>query len=609
VAKIIRNEEEAFLKTLDRGIELFDAAAQRAIAQRSTNITAEDSFKLHDTYGFPIDLTQVMAEERGMSVDLEGYEELMEQARRRSRKTGGHVGESGEIVMVLPPDAIASLQKLGIKPTIDEDKYLARPLSVKVEAIWNGDDFDNVVGIGRTIAVITNRTNFYTEQGGQVGDRGSLYITSEAGSVGMRTVRDQVLFGSQLSGDEGSSLRGAVRVKIEDVKTCGGYVLHIGHVIDGNLNVGDRGSLKIDRDRRTPILANHTATHLLNHALREVLGEDINQKGSLVAPDRLRFDFSHPRPMTMPEIAKVEQLVNEAIHHSLRIHAETVPLELAEKIHGVRAVFGEQYPDPVRVVSIGKPIRNLISMSRNPEWKNYSIEFCGGTHLHATAEAMAFVIVQEQALAAGIRRVTALTGPAALAAREAGAELESRIIRASEMDDQTLPEECNDIAKLMDQLTISATTRHKLTGLCEELKESAKAIRKQENAAGREMVVEQARMLAENNQDPVIVHEVLGADKETLLVAMDIIRAKCPQAAAMLFTSSEVESKVVIVAGVPEILISKGLKAGDWVQQAAQICGGGGGGRPDMAQAGGKNPDKVDEAITKARAFAQQAIS
>jgi alanyl-tRNA synthetase len=312
--------------------------------------------------------------------------------------------------------------------------------------------------------------------------------------------------------------------------------------------------------------------------------------------------------MTPDELRQVEQLVNTAIGRNLQVYAVDVPLELAKRINGVRAVFGERYPDPVRVVCIGQPVGQLVQNLDNPEWRDLSIEFCGGTHLQHSGEAERFVVVQETALAAGVRRITALTGDAALEADRHAQDLESRIIRASELGDEALPIECDRIGKHIEEDTLSLTARRRLAGLHTELRERAKALLKQSGAADRDKVVTLARQLAEGDAGPVIVHRVPGADKDTLLVAMDVFRAKRPEAATMLFAASAVEAKVSIVAGVPQELIARGLKAGDWVKQAAQVCGGGGGGRPDMAQAGGKKPEKVDEAITMAREFAHSLL-
>ncbi len=600
VSQIIREEEEAFLRTLDRGIELFEEASARS-SQRQ--ISAPDAFKLHDTYGFPIDLTRVMAEERGMTVDEIGFEKLMEQARETSR--GKTAEGADEHHIHLPPEAIAQLQHMGIKATEDVDKYHGRPITATVEAIFNGKDFDDDARIGRRVAVILNRTNMYAEQGGQIGDTGELRGPSEA-AQGMRLMVGDVP-GAYMA-DEGSALRGGVSFHVHDVQVFAGYVLHIGHVADSELRVGDTVSVHLDKPRRDSIRSNHTSTHLLNLALREVLGDEVNQKGSLVAGDRLRFDFSHSHAMKPEQIQTVEELVNHAIHSQMQVFAEVVPLAAAKKIHGLRAVFGERYPDPVRVVSIGVPVKELLTNPSNPGWYQFSVEFCGGTHLHTTDEAKRFAIVKEEALAAGIRRITAITGAAAMAADIAGRDLEHRARNAMQLSDDLLLPEFDEIIKLTEELTISMVVKHRVHELIDALRNRVKSIRKSAQSAARDTVVDQARELVSKSDGKIIVAHVHGADKDSLLAAMDVVKAKRPDAAAMLLSGNEIESKVFIVAAVPKSFIDLGLKAGDWVKQAAAACGGSGGGRPDLAQAGGKEPAKVPDAISAARTFAQQKL-
>ena len=588
---MIHDEEESFLRTLDRGIALFEDAAERAASAKQESIAAADAFKLHDTYGFPIDLTRVMAEERGMTVDEAGYEALMAEAREVSRRGGGE--EEG---VALPPDAIAKLEHMNVKPTEDRYKYDPKPLTAHVRAIWDGGGFDERAHAGATVALILDRTNHYAEAGGQVGDTGDIYAEMlEGSSAPARGYR----------GREGSN---GFRFEVKDTQECGGYVLHVGRVMEGKISVGAKVNVAVDLDRRRPTLANHTGTHLLNHALRETLGEEVNQRGSLVAPDRLRFDFSCSHAMTAEEVEQAEALVNSAIEDGLAVYEAMVPLEEAMSIHGLRAVFGERYPDPVRVVSIGKPVEELVAQPGNEAWYGYSVELCGGTHLKSSDEAGALVIVQEQALAAGVRRVTALTGAAARAAVIAGRELEARVREAGKLSDAKLVEKFDDLVEEYEHLTMSSAAKHRMGPMLEALRERVKAARKEAQSAARGSVVEQARKIAEESSEEVLVRLLVGADKDTLLPAMDVIRAKRPESAVILFGPDEAAGKVSIAAVVPEGLIKRGLKAGEWVREAAKVCGGGGGGRPDMAQAGGKDPGKVGEAMAAASAFAEGVL-
>ncbi|HMB96687.1 MAG TPA: alanine--tRNA ligase, partial [Tepidisphaeraceae bacterium] len=406
VVQLILDEEISFGKTLDRGIELFEEAANRA---KSKLISAEDAFKLHDTYGFPIDLTRIMAEERGISVDIEGYEKLMEQARELAR-AGGR--EDVSKLTDLPPNVLAELAASRVNPTDDRAKYSPEEISAHVMAIWDGSDLGLSpanVEQDEEIAIILDRTNFYAEMGGQIGDSGAIHvITNQTGTF----------------------------FRVADTQIVGGYVLHIGRLEKGSLKVGDAVRAIVPR---TTILQNHTATHLANWALREVLGEGVQQKGSLVDRLKLRFDFSHAKSLTDEEVARVEQLVNESIGRGMDVFADEVPQEQALKINGLRAVFGEKYPPLVRVVSVGVPVKVLLSNPGDAKWRNFSIEFCGGTHLNNSREAGEFVIASEESVSKGVRRIVALTGSFAHESIDRGKLLQSEIKRFEALEDATLP--------------------------------------------------------------------------------------------------------------------------------------------------------------------------
>ena len=306
-------------------------------------IPAEAAFKLYDTYGFPIDLTRIMAEERGMTVDLAGYEKLMEQAKELSR---GVDKAAGNPVYDLPPNILDELQKLNVHPTDDAHKFHRAPARATLRAIWNGHDLDETadassVRAGEQVAVILDKTNFYAEMGGQVGDTGEM--RSDSGTGG--TSKTPIFI-------------------VDTARGVGHFVLHIGHIKSGKITVGDGITAYVmgGRDRTEK---NHTSTHLANWALRETLGDHVQQKGSLVDPEKLRFDFVHQKALTDEEIAAVQTLVNGCITQKLPVYSEIAPQEQALKIHGLRAVFGEKYPPMVRVVSIGVPIPELIGNLAN----------------------------------------------------------------------------------------------------------------------------------------------------------------------------------------------------------------------------------------------------
>ena len=592
VIDILTDEEEAFGRTLTHGLALFEKAAADASTR---TIAAADAFKLHDTYGFPIDLTQLMAAERNLDVDVAGFHALMEEARERSRSGGG---SGADTTLTLPTSAVASLQKLSVKPTDDVHKYAAdRPVRARVEALWNGSDFDEHLVAAHTrptdrFAVILDKTNFYGESGGQVGDAGRLLVAGETRSA-----------------DRASSA--GTEFIVEETRITAGYVLHIGRIRSGELRVGDFVECRIDQKRRRATAANHTSTHLLNRALRATLGAHVDQKGSLVAPERLRFDFSHNGPVTDAESAKISALVRADIAANLEVVAQVAPLAPARKINTLRAVFGETYPDPVRVVSIGAPVDQLLAAPENPAWMDRSVEFCGGTHLARTADAGAFAIVSEEGVSKGVRRIVALTGDAAAVALESGRVLRTRAEGAATLPDVHLKAEAaalqheldshsTDIA-LEDRVAVRAALERMHERMKEKAKESAKA--------GKSGAVDAARALAASARGPVIIGEIPAAsDRTALLAAMDVVRSAHAESAVMLLSADADAGKVTIVAQVPKALMDRGLKAGEWVRIASEACGGKGGGRPDSAQGGGTQPDRVPAAIEAASSAAADAL-
>ena len=590
VAQLIEEEEIQFGKTLERGLALFAEAASQVKKSGGRTVSAEDAFRLHDTWGFPVDLTQVMAEEAGLTVDVAGYEALMEAAREKSRAAGG--AETG---MHFPPDAIAKLEELGVKPTDDQGKFAGKPTNATLMAIWNGKNFDEHVEADSSaaLAFIFDKSPMYAEMGGQVADHGSFRTDRASGHGG---------------NIERSSGGNAVFL-VDDVQRAGNYVLHIGRLKHGRMSCGETGQLMIERDRRDAIRANHSATHALNLALRAVAGDEVEQKGSLVDDEKLRFDYAAKAALTLDQIKEVERRVNAAIAANLTVDAREVPLAKAREISGVRAVFGERYPDPVRVVSIGATVAELVAKPDSPKWKELSIEFCGGTHLASMGEAKQFVLVSEGGLAAGVRRVFALTGPRAMAAQMAADGLAQRIKDgAAKLDGEALAKEIADITKMSESLELGAVAKVEIDRALEPLREKAKAARKQAEGAARDIAVAQARTLVEQhaaaNAGKPLVAMINGADAGALLAAIDAARAKLGETPVLFLSPDFDGGKVAIAATCPKSAIDRGLKAGDWVKAAAQACGGAGGGRPDTAQAGGKDPSKTREALDAARAFA-----
>jgi alanyl-tRNA synthetase len=588
VQSIILEEEESFGRTLDRGIKLFDEAAARSEAG---TVAAADAFQLYDTFGFPIDLTLQMAEERGLRVDVAGYEKLMAEQKERSRAGAKETSDGG---LALDGDAVARLAKMNVAPTQDNDKFHGRDVKARVLAIWNGHNFDQHHSVAtRAVGVILDRTSFYAEMGGQVADHGRIVVTRE----NRESARDA---------HDGGEFR------VEDAKSFGGYVLHIGHTMRGEIRVGDEVLVHVDQHRRKAVASNHTATHLLNHALRGALGEHVDQKGSLVEPERFRFDFSNNGPVEPEHLASIERAVRHQIEQNLTIYADIAPLFVAKQINGLRAVFGETYPDPVRVVSIGQPVNELLESPESPMWRELSVEFCGGTHVGATSEIGAFCLVSETGIAKGIRRIEALTGVPAQAAIGAADELGRRIESAATLPDDRLAQEVAELNAEIDQLTLPLARKHDLRVKMGDLLERVKGAQKRAAAQSRERAEQMARQIADaasaGVEDYVIATIEAGSDRQALQAAANLIGQRCPKVGVLLFSPDEAEGRVSIMAAVPKSLIDRGLKAGDWVREAAQACGGKGGGKPDQAQGGGTDVSKMKEASKVARTYAARVL-
>ncbi|MDX2116503.1 MAG: alanine--tRNA ligase [Planctomycetota bacterium] len=590
VHDVIKDEEEAFGRTLTQGLVLFEKAAAAGAAAGA--VAPEDAFKLHDTYGFPIDLTQLMADERGLRVDIDGFHRLMEEARERAR---GAARNTEEGASTLGPEALGTLRRMRVDPTDDSDKFHGRKIRASVVAIWNGHNFDEHISASTArptdqFAVILDRTSFYAEMGGQVGDKGRLAVSRERRS----SARD--------AHDGGEFI-------VDDTRAVGGYVLHVGRALKGELRVGDEVELRVDQVRRTHTASNHTATHLLNWALRETLGDHIDQKGSLVAPDRLRFDFSHPHALTAQEAAAVEQHVARLIERDLPVHAQIVPLTAARGVAGLRAVFGETYPDPVRLVSIGATADEMLASPSDQRWRAVSAEFCGGTHLSRTGEAKVFALVAEEGVAKGVRRISALTGDAAREANALADRLRARIDGAATLDAKYLATEVAALAQELEPAALPLVRKAELRQRLAPLQEKVKSAQKQAAGAEREKAIAAARQMAETATGAVIVMEIAaaGGDREAMLAALDTVRARHARAAIMLL-SRAADGKATVVAAVPPELVASGLKAGDWVREASAVMGGKGGGRPDSAQGGGPDGARLADALAAAQAFAAARV-
>jgi alanyl-tRNA synthetase len=520
VQAILREEEESFGRTLDRGIKLFDEVATAALATPARQISGSDAFKLYDTFGFPLDLTVLMAQERGLSVDEAAYKVEEEKAKELSR-TGGKAEEVKGLT--LTGEQVARLKHMHVHATDDSSKFEGKHIRAHVKAIWNGHNFDDhthmhMGSVKKLVGIVLDKTNFYATMGGQEGDSGELSVLSASASH---------------SGE----------FEVESTQVFGGYVLHIGRVQKGALRVGDTVQCKVASGKRAATQRNHTATHLANWALREVLGDDVNQKGSMVSHERLRFDFSHNQPVEPAQVARIEQLVQSQIASNYIVHAEPVALDKAKAIASLRAVFGEAYPDPVRVVAIGVPVEDLVASPASGEWKRYSIELCGGTHVTGTREIEDFALLSEEGVAKGVRRITALTGSEARAAHAAGHALAERIAHAKKVPAEQLQPLVAELLLQLDGVVMPSSRKHVLREQVGELQEQLKLLSKQLSQQVTQRVLQQAKNIAQSavaSSSNVVVAQVeAGDDRAALQAAVKTVRETLPRAAVMLFAVDE----------------------------------------------------------------------
>ncbi|QIK37750.1 alanine--tRNA ligase [Caldichromatium japonicum] len=510
VERLIKLEEERFAETLEHGLRLLD----EAIAGLSgSEIPGETVFKLYDTYGFPIDLTADIARERGLSIDLTGFEQAMAQQRERAR-AASQFGPYPEL-------------DLQIQGETDFCGYDRLHEDATIVALYQDGQPRDSLEAGESGIVILDRSPFYGESGGQVGDRG--WITSET-----------------------------ARFEVDDTQKEGeGVLIHLGQIVEGQLAVGDRVEARVDAERRQATALNHSATHLLHAALRQILGPHVQQKGSLVGPERLRFDFSHFEPLAREQIIAIERLVNREIRANHLVEIRLMSLEDA-KAAGAMALFGEKYGEQVRVLRMG----------------DFSTELCGGTHVKAVGDIGLFKIISETGIAAGVRRIEAVTGATALAWVEAD---EERLLRLANL----LRGGRDDVEERLGQLLERA---RRLERELEQLKT------KSASSAGQGLVTQAIEIQGVKT----LAARLDGADPKMLRVTLDQLKDRLGSAVIVLAT--EADGKVNLVAGVTKDLTDR-LPANDLICAVAEKVGGKGGGRSDMAQAGGTNPNGLPSAL------------
>lgn len=532
INKILTVEEERFYATIDTGMELLKQKISELKSSNTKKLKGEDAFKLYDTYGFPFDLMKEILEEENMTIDEESFLKEMENQKnkaRSAREEDTYMGAEETIFHKLDP-AMKS-EFLGYNNNNLKDS--------KVLAIVCEENIVDTAKEGDKIVIVVDKTPFYAEMGGQVGDKGTIE-------------NDNVL------------------IEISDCTNFGGNkILHHGIVKKGQVRVNDSVILKIDENERLSIARNHTATHILHKALKEILGNHIEQAGSLVSKNRLRFDFTHFEALTKEDLSKIEKAVNSHILKGLDVCIKETDIETAKR-EGATALFGEKYGDIVRVINIG----------------GYSIELCGGTHLKNSAQIGSFKIVSESGVAAGVRRIEAVTGFGALDFYD---ERENIILNICE-NLKANPK--NVVAK---SLSITEENR-KLLKEIESLKSKLSSGLLDEILNQKETI----------NGIDILLTKVSNMDMDTLRNMGDKIKEKLSDYAILL--ASDNDGKVNFIAMCSDSVIKANIKAGDIVKTAATICGGGGGGRPNMAQAGGKDPSKIDEAIKSTLDFIKEKL-
>ncbi|MDD7652616.1 MAG: alanine--tRNA ligase [Candidatus Faecousia sp.] len=524
ITRVVRTEEENFARTIDGGMKIFAELLAEHKAKGESVFSGADAFKLYDTYGFPIDLTAEMVEDEGMTVDQAAFQQLMQEQKVRAREARKALGDLAWAGIDLGLDNTPT-EFTGYEKDTDTGKVLA---------VCVGEEVTGCIAGGESGILVLDKTPFYAEMGGQTADHGTITV--------------------------GGSVFAVANVQ----KDKGGKYLHHGKLLSGEIKVDDTAVAAIDTERRAAIRRAHSATHLLQSALVKVLGDHCHQAGSLVEPDRLRFDFTHYEAISREDLKKIENETIREILSGAPVETLVLPIEEARKL-GATALFGEKYGDTVRVVKMG----------------DISLEFCGGTHLDNTAKAGLFHIVSESSIASGVRRIEAVTGPAVL---ELLARADETILRAAEAVKANSPAE---LVRKAEQTT-------------QELKEAKRVIdqyKAKESAGGADSILKNARELGGLH---VATCKLTQGDANSLRKLGDVLRDKDPAVVAVLALLGE---KLTLQAVCGKEAVARGVKAGDIIKTIAPICGGRGGGKPDSAMGGGSDLTKVDEALAAVTDF------
>ena len=531
IVKVLSQEEDKFNKTIDQGLSILAQMEEDMKAAGTQTLSGADAFKLYDTYGFPLDLTKEILEEKGYGIDEDGFKACMEEQRtkaRTAREVTNYMGADATVYDEI--DAAVTSEFVGYDHLTDQSK---------VTVLTTNTDIVEALTDGQIGTIFVEKTPFYATMGGQEGDKGEI------------TLGDAVF-------------------QVEDtIKLLGGKIGHVGRMTKGMIKTGDVVTLSVHAADRADTCKNHSATHLLQKALKTVLGSHVEQKGSLVTPDRLRFDFAHFQPMTVEEIAEVETLVNKEIRAALPVTTDVMDIEEAKK-SGAMALFDEKYSENVRVVSMG----------------DFSKELCGGTHVANTSEILAFKILSESGIAAGVRRIEALTGDAVFAYYK---EQEAQLANAAKLL-KTKPEAVSE----------------KIEHLYAEIKALQSENEALKSKAAKDALGDVMNQVQEIKGVKLLAARVDDVDMNGLRDLGDQLKEKLGDGVVVL--ASVKDGKVSLMATATDEAQKKGAHAGNLIKAIAAIVGGGGGGRPGMAQAGGKNPAAVDDAIKEAAKVVESQI-
>ncbi len=588
ITAVIKDEEESFSRTLDKGLQKFQDLASKVGEDKV--FPGEDAHFLYTSMGFPVDLTELMAEEIDLTLDTAGFEAKMQEekdlsaAAHQAKMSGG----SGKD-MRLVAEQTAALVSQGVPATDDSAKYdwdneltgcSASALFIGRGETEDGIGFtDSISADSGAIGVILDKTSYYGEAGGQIYDVGT--IVSESGAT----------------------------VKVDNVQIYGQYILHLGTVVEGTLNKNDSVKCCVDYVRRAPIAANHTMTHVLNYALKDVLvtngsgdaTQTIDQKGSQVDESKLRFDFSWGSGLTTEQIADVEKMVCKVISDEVPVDAFVAPLDDAKKISSLRAVFGEVYPDPVRVVAVSpSTVSEILEKPEDSVWGQYSVEFCGGTHLTNTKDAKAFVLLQEEGIAKGIRRITGVTMDDAVAAIATGKDFEEKVTEAGKLDGLELEDAVKILSVELNSLSISAALKVQLRDTLGTYGKKVVAWKKEKAAAKTQEVTAEVIAAAGSTEgDKIILRVDVGVDTKAAKAIQQSVGKKIKDKAFFLVSADEASDKYIALAFCHKSFTSVDCKA--WAVGATEGTGAKGGGKKDSAQFTVSGVSSLESVLAKAK--------